>query len=178
MAVKDNIKAAYVWGATRILLGLVFLWAFVDKLIGLGFTTCRDAASNTVNIMCSSAWLEGGSPTTGFLKFATKGPFAEFFQSLAGNALLDWLFMLGLLGVGVALVLGIGVRLAGYSGALMLALMYVAGFIPPEHHPFVDEHIVYMVVLLGLVKVNKDQKLGFGKSWQKTNLVKDYPILE
>lgn len=175
---KDEAKAAYVWGVARISLGLVFLWAFFDKLIGLGFTTCRDAATNTVNIMCSSSWLEGGSPTTGFLKFATKGPFAEFFQGLAGNGLIDWLFMLGLLGIGLALTLGIAVKLSGYAGALMLALMYVAGFIPPQHHPFIDEHIVYAIVLIGLAKVNSEQKLGFGKRWQKTDLVKDQPILK
>ena len=172
-----TLRAGYVWGVTRILLGTVFLWAFVDKVFGLGFTTCRDAKTGVVSVMCNKAWLEGGSPSTGFLKFATTGPFGEFFQGLAGNVFLDWLFMVGLLGIGVALILGIGMRIAAYSGVLLLLLMFAAA-LPPEHHPFVDEHIIYAVVLVGLWRVNKEQKLGLGSWWRKSALVKRLPILE
>jgi thiosulfate dehydrogenase [quinone] large subunit len=63
-------------------MGLIFLWAFFDKLLGLGFATKAE-----------NAWINGGSPTSGFLLHGTKGPFAEFFQSLAGIPTVDWLFM-------------------------------------------------------------------------------------
>ena len=92
-------------------MGWIFLWAFVDKLLGLGFATAPE-----------KSWLAGGSPTTGFLKFAAKGPFVEIFHAMAGNPIVDWLFMLGLLLIGLALLLGIGVRIAGYSGALYALL--------------------------------------------------------
>ena len=75
----------------RVGMGFIFLWAFFDKLLGLGYATLPERS-----------WLAGGSPTFGYLKNATHGPLAEFFQSLAGNPLVDILFMLGLLGVGVA----------------------------------------------------------------------------
>src|SRR5690606_11460400 len=113
---KDNNQADRVWGLARIGLGFIFLWAFVDKLVGLGFSTCRDAVSGSVEVMCERAWLNGGSPTGGFLQFGTDGPFADFYQGLAGNTLIDWLFMMGLLGIGLALILGIGMRIAVVSG--------------------------------------------------------------
>jgi thiosulfate dehydrogenase (quinone) large subunit len=85
---KNNVNAvrlAYTLALARISLGFIFLWAFLDKLIGLGFATCRDAAEGTVNVMCDAAWLSGGSPTYGFLTFGTAGPFQEVFSGMAGN---------------------------------------------------------------------------------------------
>jgi len=161
-----NQNAQGMWGLIRICMGWVFLWPFLDKLLGLGFSTAPE-----------NAWILGASPTTGFLKFGTGGPFAEIFQSLAGNPLVDWIFMLGLLGIGLALLFGIGVRIAGYSGALLLILMYLASAIPPEHNPFIDDHIIYALVLIALTFEASGTKFGFGKWWQKKKLVQRFPIL-
>ena len=40
------LKALYALALARISLGLIFLWAFFDKLWGLGFATCRDPHGN------------------------------------------------------------------------------------------------------------------------------------
>lgn len=119
----------------RIVMGLIFLWAFFDKLIGLGFATTAE-----------KAWINGGSPTFGFLSFATRGPFAPFFKSLAGIEVVDWMFMLGLLFVGVTLVFNRYVKWGAIAGSLMLLLMYLAVF-PPENNPLLDDHLVYILVL-------------------------------
>lgn len=156
-----------VWALLRIGMGWIFLWGFIDKLWGLGFATRPE-----------SAWLEGGSPTFGFLNFATKGPFAEIFQGLAGSSIVDWIFMVGLLFVGVALILGIAMKLAAYSGALIMILMYVAGFIPPENNPIIDEHIIYALVLIGLYLSGSGRWLGFGSLWSRIVLVRKIPILK
>ena len=170
-------KAAKTWGGVRIFLGLTFLWAFFDKLIGLGYSTCRDAATDVVTYNCDKAWINGGSPTTGFLKFGTHGPLADFYQGLAGNTFIDWLFMLGLLGIGLGLLFGIGMRLATVSGALLLIMMWTAAF-PPENNPLIDDHIIYALTLIGLLKVNSEQALGLRDWWRTTSLVKRYPVLE
>src|SRR6187455_2867704 len=65
--------ARYVLAGIRLALGWVFLWAFLDKLFGLGFATPADRA-----------WFNGGSPTNGFLGSA-KGPFSGFYHSIAGT---------------------------------------------------------------------------------------------
>src|SRR5829696_5980821 len=85
--------------ALRIAFGLTFLWAFFDKLLALGYHTGYDQAGN-LDRFGPAAWINGGSPTEGFLKFGADGPFKEFYNSLAGTAFADWAFMIGLLGIG------------------------------------------------------------------------------
>ena len=126
-----------ILGIVRILLGWTFLWAFFDKLLGLGFATTSERA-----------WINGGSPTYGFLTNATKGPFAEYFQMLAGQGWVDWAFMLGLLLIGISFITGIWVKYSGWFGALMMLLMYVAAFMPPENNPVVDDHIIYALLFI------------------------------
>lgn len=170
-------KEQCAWIFLRLSLGLIMLWAFFDKLFGLGFDTCRDVKTGAVQYLCDKAWLYGGSPTTGFLKFGVHGPFAEIFHKMAGSVLIDWLFMLGLLFVGLALVLGILNKLAGYIGALMMLLMYLA-LLPPQHHPFLDEHIIYLIIFLGLAQRPLDQCCGLGKWWANTKLVEKNKIFQ
>ena len=126
----------------RIAMGWIFLWAFLDKVFGLGFATTPE-----------KSWLAGGSPTSGFLQFAPKGPFAGFYHALAGQPWVDWLFMLGLLALGISLILGLKVKLASYGGVALMILMYLA-LIPPANNPIIDEHIIYALVLLVLSRIN------------------------
>lgn len=152
-------------GITRIALGWTFLWAFLDKAFGLG----RGTAS-------ADAWIDGGSPTSGFLGHATKGPFADFYQGMAGHAWADWLFMLGLLGIGTALILGVAMRLAAAAGALLLVMMWTAA-LPPDNNPFMDDHIIYALVLGVLALSSAGSTLGFGHAWEKLPIVSKYAAL-
>ena len=152
--------ARYVGAGLRISLGWVFLWAFLDKLVGLGFATERDAS-----------WVNGGSPTEGFLTFGTSGPFAETFRSLAGHTVVDVVFMVGLAGIGLALMLGIGVRIAAVSGALMLVLMWAAA-LWPANNPFLDDHLVYAGLLVMLALLDSGRTLGLGGAWARLPLVR------
>ncbi|MQA87583.1 MAG: DoxX family membrane protein [Streptosporangiales bacterium] len=163
---STGAAARYLWAVARLSLGWVFLWAFVDKLFGLGNETPR-----------AEAWINGGSPTEGFLGNAVEGPFAGFYGSFAGAAWADWLFMIGLAGIGLALILGIGVRVAAAAGALLLVLMWTA-VLPPANNPFMDDHLIYAMVLIGLALVKAEDTLGFGRTWGRTKLVQDYPILK
>ena len=172
-----NDQSHYAWAALRISLGLIFLWAFFDKLLGLGYATCRAKETGVVETMCQSAWISGGSPTMGFLKFGTSGPFASFYQSLAGNGFIDTLFMAGLFGIGLALLLGIGVRIAAVSGSLLLFMMWTA-VLPPANNPILDDHLIYILVLAGIYTSNNSQVWGLRGWWIKQKLVKKYPVLE
>lgn len=160
------LQARHLLALTRIAIGWVFLWAFLDKTFGLGFAT-----------ESADAWVNGGSPTFGFLNFATEGKLLhDFFAGLSG-AFADWMFMLGLLGLGLALILGIGMRIAAVAGALMLVLMWAAE-LPLENNPFMDDHIVYALVLGALAIYGAGRTWGLGRMWEQLDVVQRYPFLK
>ncbi len=132
----------------RFVMAFIFLWAFFDKLFGLGFATTSD-----------KSWLNGGSPTAGFLSGAVKGPFAEVFHGLAGVAVVDWLFMLGLLFIGVTLLFNRYVFWGAIAGIMMMMLMWLS-LLFPANNPIIDEHIVYALVLALLAVKSRQGKLS------------------
>ena len=171
---RITISAAQKWaGVTRILLGFTFLWAFLDKCFGLGFSSTK-------------GWLFGageGNPTMGFLKFGVNpnGPLHDFYTGLAPtspSAPINWLFMLALLGAGVGLVLGIGMRISCIGAALLLLSMWLAvapwakyedkgGSTVASNNPLLDEHIIYSATLMVLMFVLAGRYWGLGRMWEK-----------
>ncbi|MBF9131311.1 DoxX family membrane protein [Plantactinospora sp. S1510] len=156
--------ATYSWFGARIGMGVIFLWAFVDKLFGMGYAT-PDA----------KGWIDGGNPTKGFLSGA-EGPFAGLYHDLAGTAFANLAFMVGLAAIGVALLLGIGMRIAAAAGALMLTMMYTV-VLPPETNPVIDDHLVLAVLLIGIAAAGAGATFGLGRWWTSTRLVKRLPWL-
>ena len=156
----------YVLAGLRLAIGWIFLWAFIDKLFGLGFAT-----------ESKNAWINGGSPTKGFLGNAVQGPFADMYKGIAGAAWADWLFMIGLAAIGTALILGIGMRLAAAAGGLLLVLMFTA-VLPPENNPFMDDHLIYAGVLALLALTAAGNTLGLGTQWTKLPIVQRLPWLK
>jgi len=162
--------AAKLLAVLRIATGFVFLWAFLDKTLAFGYATRSE-----------NAWINGGSPTRGFLSRVAVGPFESMFHDWAGDAWADWLFMLGLLGIGLALTLGIGLRIAAVSGAVQLALMWVAewplaqttsaGEPSMSTNPLIEYHVVYALVLVVLAAAYAGNTWGLGKRWAKVPLV-------
>ena len=144
------------WFATafvvlRIVLGVVFLYAGITKF--------------------------GDWSAAGYLAGAT-GPFADFFQSLAGNVIVDALNVWGALLIGLGLMTGLLVRPASFFGIVLMLLYYFAGFESNTAHGLIDEHIIYSLILVvfmaggaghvfgldGLVRTNmRKQKKGFVK---------------
>ncbi|HEU4355586.1 MAG TPA: hypothetical protein VFT27_08360 [Actinomycetota bacterium] len=174
----ERIRGAYAFGLARISLGFVFLWAFVDKAFALGFSTGR-LEDGTIDFFGKgAAWLNGGSPTEGVLTYATRGPLAGFFHGLAGAAWVDWVYMLSMLLIGVALILGVATRLAAIGGAIWMGLFYLATAIKPEFNPVVDEHVVYALVLVGLAAIGAGRYLGLQERWNRLAIVRKYPVLK
>jgi thiosulfate dehydrogenase [quinone] large subunit len=159
-----EVAARYTWAAARLALGSIFLWAFLDKFFGLGHETAS-----------ADSALNGGNPTEGFLAHAV-GPFSGIYHSIAGNVIVNVLFMAGLLAIGVALIGGVAMRFAAAAGALMMVLMWSAS-LPPANHVFMDDHLVYAIVLVGLALVNAGDTLGLGRRWSQLKLVQRFPWL-
>jgi thiosulfate dehydrogenase [quinone] large subunit len=95
---------------------------------------------------------------------------------MAGDAWADWLFMLGLLGIGIALTLGVGIRFAAITGGLLYALMWAASF-PLDNNPLLDDHVVGLVALTVFALTFAGDTWGLGKVWAKTRIVRRFPVL-
>jgi thiosulfate dehydrogenase (quinone) large subunit len=168
------------WGAIgllglRLAIGFEFLWAFFDKTFGLGYATSS-----------THAWLNGGSPTTGFLSGVNVGPFQGIFNGIAGSGLVDWVFMLGLLGVGLALILGVALRPAAIAGMAMLLLMYTAswpfatlggGQPTGSTNPLVDDHIVSSMALVVIAAFAAWSVGALSRRWVALPFVRSHPWL-
>jgi len=166
--------ARYVFAGVRIALGWVFLWAFLDKLFGLGHET---AAKN--------AWIDGGNPTKGFLANGATGPFTDLYHNIAGAGWANWLFMLGLLGIGLAVMAGVALRVSAVAGSIMLVMMWLAEFPPAlltatgepsgSTNPLVDYHIIYALALIVVAATQAGQTWGLGGAWRRIPFVGAHP---
>lgn len=154
----------------RIAIGAVFLWAFLDKAIGLGYSTTT-----------ARSWFSGGSPTNGFLGHVVVGPFESLFQSWAGALWADVAFMVGLGAVGLAVILGVGLRISAVAGGIMMLLMWAAEWPPARFdslgeatgssNPLVDYHIVYALALIVVAATAAGATWGLGARWAALPIV-------
>jgi thiosulfate dehydrogenase [quinone] large subunit len=152
--VRSSVARRFLAGL-RLVLGFTFLWAFVDKLFGFGYATPSERA-----------WINGGTPAQGFMK-NTEGFAADFFKNIAGPWA-DWVFMAGLLGIGVALLAGAGLKIAAWTGAVLLALMYIAEFpIGAEGatNPLTDSHWIEALGIAVVAATYAGDTWGLGKWW-------------
>jgi thiosulfate dehydrogenase [quinone] large subunit len=161
---QSSVFASRALAVLRIAYGLTFLWAFIDKVFGFGYAT-----------KSSKSWINGGDPTAGFLK-GSKGPFDSFYHSLVGDWWVSPLFMIGLAGIGLALTLGIGMRIAAGAGTLLYLMMWSAA-LPPSNNPVLDDHILGAIALIVLAATAAGSTWGLGKVWSSTELVGKYPVL-
>ena len=162
--VSRETAARYVWAVTRIGLGWIFLWPFLDKTFGLGHETPS-----------ASSWINGGNPTEGFLSHSI-GPFSGIYQNIAGETWVNVLFIGGLLAIAVGLLLGVAMRLTCAGGVVLVLLMWSAS-LPPANDVFMDDHIIFALVLIGLALVGAGNTVGLGQWWTRTALVQRFPWL-
>lgn len=137
----------------RLTMGWIFLYAGLDKLIN-------------------------GFSAGGFLVHATKGPLSGMFQSMGESAtalsVINPLVVWGEILIGVALVLGVTTRWAAFWGATMMLLFYLAQF-PPEHNPFMEYYLVYILVLGMLGALGAGRILGLDAVIERLPLVRKIP---
>lgn len=162
--------ARKVLAIARIVIGFFFLWPFLDKTFGLGFSTPAERA-----------WINGGAPAQGYLNNLDPAqPLAGLFQSVFANPLGDVLFMLGLLGIGVAMIAGAGLRIAAIGGTALMAFMYLVALpwaAESATNPLLDSHWVEAALLVIAAVTLSGDTWGLGKWWAGTSLVHKNPWL-
>ncbi|UED88116.1 hypothetical protein [Streptomyces profundus] len=169
-------RALKTLAVLRIVTGGIFLWAFLDKTFGLGYATSSE-----------NAWLRGGSPARGYLASVSAGPLESTFHSWAGEMIIDWLYMGGMAGIGLSLVLGIGLRVTALAGPLMMLMLWLGEFPIARHasdgsptmspNPLIDAHVVYAGVMIVAALYSAGRVWGLGAWWERTPLVASYPWL-
>ena len=149
-------------GIGRIVIGVIFLWAGLEKAIGTGLGTWN---------------------ADGFFKFATAGtlgwpfvtgevdpkavfnPTHDFWVGLAGtgaSTFIAYLVPLSQIGIGVSLILGLFTRFAAAMGTLMMLLFFVAAW--DFQFGIVNQHLTYAVVTFGLGVIGAGNYYGLDAS--------------
>jgi len=161
--------ARRVLAFSRIVIGFFFLWPFLDKTFGLGFSTPSERA-----------WINGGTPAQGFLGGVTgeegTSPFKGIFEIFM-NPFGDVLFMLGLLGIGVAMIAGAGLRIAAVAGTVLMIFMYLAEWpvlMDGTTNPILDSHWVEACLLLVAAVTLAGDTWGLGKWWGNQPVVQKH----
>lgn len=140
----------------RVGLGWVFLWAGMTKVL-------------------KPAW-----SAAGYLQGAKTFP--DFYHWLASPAVLPMTNVLnewGLVLLGVALILGVGVRLAAVFGSLLMVLYWLPILQFPYAGPnayLVDDHIIYVYALFVLATFRAGSAWSIGP-WFASKALSKYPRL-
>jgi thiosulfate dehydrogenase [quinone] large subunit len=158
MYVTDRLAQVAV-AIGRIVIGVIFLWAGLEKLLGSG--------------------AEGFS-AAGFLQFGTGGtlgwpfvtgevaegtvfnPTHDFWAGLATNGslmpIVNFLVVAGQIGIGLGLILGLLTRFSAVMGTLMMLFFFFAAW--EFEFGVVNQHLTYAVVTLGLAVVGAGNYFG------------------
>jgi thiosulfate dehydrogenase [quinone] large subunit len=161
----------------RIAVGGIFLWPFLDKMFGLGYST---GAGRSV--------IEGNSPTNGFLSNLDAGPGQGFFHAIAGTWFADVLFMAALGAIGVAVILGVGLRISAVAGTVLMMMMWFAewplaryadsGDPTGSTNPLLDYHVIYALALIAVAVTAAGSVWGLGRMWASLPFVQRHAWLK
>ncbi|MDO8599546.1 MAG: DoxX family membrane protein, partial [bacterium] len=123
----------------RIVLGWLFLYAGITKVLDPAWS--------------AAGYLRGAKTFTGFYQWLASAPNIGWV-----NFLNEW----GLVLLGISLILGIGVRLSGVLGAVLMLLYYFPVLVFPRvgQGYLVDQHIIYALVLLSFAAMRAGRVFG------------------
>lgn len=148
MRISDR-KLALTLALGRIAIGVIFLWASLEKIIGEGLGTW----SAKEFLLSATDGSLGWPFYTGTVAAGTVfNPTHDIWVALAGNetamTVIGYLVPLGQLGIGVALILGLLTRFGAAMGTLMMLFFFVAAW--DFQFGIVNQHLTYAVVTLAL----------------------------
>lgn len=133
----------------RLAVGWMFFYAGITKVINPAWS--------------AEGYLKGAKLLPGFYNWLLRPDILPCI-----NFVNEW----GLTLLGVSLIIGLGVRLSSILGALLMLLYYIPqGFPYPNPHSYiVDEHIIYIAVLLYFSTIYA------GRVWGLENWCSNLPI--
>ncbi len=121
-----------------------------------------------VQILLTPGWTAAG-----FLAGAKTFPgFYAWFATAGNSWWVDPLNSWGITLVGVALLLGVGIKPASWAGAALMVLYYFPHYAFPivPHGYIVEEHLIYAAAFILIAFLPAAQSFGIGKYIRKTFL--------
>ncbi len=105
--------------------------------------------------------------------------FYAWFASPMNSWWVDPLNVWGIILIGVALLLGVGVRVASWAGALMMIVYYFPHYTFPvvTHGYIIEEHIIYAALFVFIALCTQAQGFGLANKLRKTFLGK-IPVIK
>ena len=156
MRVTDRVHGGAI-AALRIAVGVIFLWAGLEKLLG-------------PEPFSAAGFLQFGTSGTLGWPFVT-GPVAEgtvfnpthgFWVGLAGNdaamTFVNFIVPFGQIGIGISLILGLFTRFGAAMGTLMMVLFFFAAW--DFEFGIVNQHLTYGLVTLFLGYIGAGKYYG------------------
>jgi thiosulfate dehydrogenase [quinone] large subunit len=142
--------------AGRLIMGFFLIWSGFDKLI-----TDFSAA--------------------GFLANASSGPLKDIFVDMGTSNIaldiIDPLVVWGQILIGFSLILGLFTRMGAFFGALQMLMFYLSA-LWPEHHPFIDDHLIYIGIFALLGALGAGRIVGVDYYLEQAQTVKRRPWLK
>ena len=150
----------------RIVVGVIFLWAGLDKLLGSSAWTAAGFLGHATG--GSLGWpFVTGSPAEGTIYNPTHDLWVSLSTNSTAMAIINPLVVFGEIGIGVSLILGFLTRFGAIMGALMMALFFVAAW--SFTNGVVNEHLTYMVVLLAIAGLGAGKYYGLDEWAARTD---------
>jgi thiosulfate dehydrogenase [quinone] large subunit len=128
-----------------------------------------------VQILMTPGW-----SAAGFLKGALTFPhFYAWFAMPINSWWVDPLNSWGITLIGVALILGVGIKPAAWGAAVMHILYYFPHYAFPivPHGYIVEEHIIYAAAFVLIALMPQAQTFGFGGYLRKNTFLGRIPVL-
>ena len=138
--------------ALRLLVGWVFLWAGLEKVLRIGSPDEPFSAFGFLKFGTAGTW-------PGAAEGAVVNPTVDFWVGLTTNptamTIVNFIVPFGQVAIGAALILGIATRFASVMGFLMMAGFMVAAW--DFGHGIVNQHTVYALsaLILGYVRAGE-----------------------
>lgn len=144
----------------RIVVGIIFLWAGLDKLLAL------EPFSASGFLQFATSGTLGWPFVTGEVAEGTVfNPTHDFWVGMAANdgamAFVNFLVPFGQIGIGISLILGLLTRFGAAMGTLMMLLFFVASW--EFEFGVVNQHLTYALVTAFIGYIGAGNYLGLDR---------------
>lgn len=143
----------------RIGVGIIFLWAGLEKLLGSGPKGFSAAGFLSHATSGTLGWpFVSGTPAEGTIFNPTHAFWVSLSQNAAAMNVVNVLVVAGEIGIGIALILGLFTRFAAVMGTLMMVLFFFAAW--QFETGIVNQHLTYALICAALAGLGAGKYYG------------------